>query len=176
MATLKVVISNPNYTSATLTRDFFPLSRHRALIKLARYVFAIVSGKAHGSGTTVAMSNQSTSVAATGTVTLASALANDTVTIGNVVFTAVTGTPTSSQFKVGVSDTADALSLATQINAKATINTHVSAASALGVVTITALDLGTVGNLLQLSSSNNSRLAVVAMASGADATVTTYSF
>lgn len=115
-------------------------------------------------------------VAATGTVTCASVSAADTVTVGNIVFTAVSGTPSGNQFKRGVSDTADGLSLATAINANTTLSQYVSAANATGAVTVTYLTTGVVGNALQLSSSNNTRLAVVAMASGTNDTSTSSSF
>jgi phage tail sheath gpL-like len=101
-------------------------------------------------------------VAATGTVTCASASAADTVTINGTAFTAVSGTPAGNQFKVGVSDTADAASLVSAINASATaiVSNHVTASSALGVVTLTAKVPGHVGNAITLASSNGTRLAV----------------
>lgn len=101
-------------------------------------------------------------VAATGTVTCASAAAADTVTVNGVTFTAVSGTPAGNQFKVGVSDTADAASLVAGINASTTANIKgcVTATSALGVVTLTSSVAGYIGNCQTLASSNGTRLAV----------------
>lgn len=173
---LKIVINDPNTTSTTSTRDFFAKSRHVYLQNLVDRCRAFVSGTAHGSGAVFTQAELASQTQATGTVTCASASAADTVTVGNIVFTAVSGTPSGNQFKVGVSNTADGLSLATAINANTSLNPYVSAGNASGVVTISSVNLGALGNLLQLSSSNNTRLAVVGMASGVDATITTYNF
>lgn len=119
-------------------------------------------------------------VAATGTVTCASVANNDTVTIGNQVLTGKSAAPSGqNQWLCAVSNNADAIALAACINAHTTLSLYVSAAAASGVVTITAIGsaLGVLGNAIILASSNGTRLAVVAMASGADdATARTYSF
>jgi hypothetical protein len=96
---------------------------------------------------------------ATGTITLASAVATNTVTIGKTVFT-FTSTPTSNTATAvdvevdGASDTADAAALAAAINANTLgAATIVSATSALGVVTLTALVSGVTGNYIALAKS-----------------------
>lgn len=105
--------------------------------------------------------NNTHATQATGTVTCASAVANDTVTINGVVFTAVSGTPTANQFQVGVTDTADAASLAAAINTSVTalVSGYATATSALGVVTIQSAFYGTSGNQTTLATSNGTRLA-----------------
>lgn len=118
-------------------------------------------------------------VAAAGTITCASVSAADTVTVGNVVLTAHASTNTGLFFALGASDTACGDNLAAAINRNATLSQYVIAVDVAGVVTITAIGpaLGVLGNAIILSSSNNTRLAKVAMASGAnDATAQTYSF
>ena len=176
MANLRINYKNPNKSANTLANSLQQQSKHQECIVLVDEFNALVSGTAGGSGSTLTVQITDNSVAASGTVTLASASSADTVTLCNITFTAVTGTPTGTQFKVGVSNTADGLSLATAINSNTTLAPHVLASNASGAVTITALDVGTVGNLLQLSSSNNTRLAVVAFSGGTDATVKTYNF
>lgn len=177
MSTLKLQLSLPNYDKATLARDYQLKSRHQNINALVNLFEKANSGLAHGSGNSLAITVLDDQTQAIGTVTCASVSAADTVTIGNVSFTAVTGTPTASQFKVGVSDTADALSLVTAINAKASLNPYLLASSALGVVTLTTIGLGDLGNLLHLTSSNNSRLAISTFGSGAaDSGVVTFSF
>lgn len=173
---LKITIANPNLTVTTSNRDLFAKSRHTECNRLVDYFRALSSGTTHGSGSTLTVADLANQTQASGTVTCASVSAADTVTVGNIVFTAVSGTPSGNQFKRGVSDTADGLSLATAINANTSLNPYVVAANASGVVTVSSISLGALGNLLQLSSSNNTRLAVVALASGADATITTYNF
>ena len=176
MANLRINYKNPNKSANTLANSLQQQGRHHECVVLSNEIHALGAGLVQGSGSSLTVQITDNSVAASGSVTLASASAADTVTVGNIVFTAVSGTPSGNQFKVGVSNTADGLSLATAINANSTLAPHVLASNASGAVTITALDVGTVGNLLQLSSSNNTRLAVVAFASGADATVKTYNF
>jgi phage tail sheath gpL-like len=105
--------------------------------------------------------NDDHAVQASGTVTCASAQAADTVTINGVIFTAVSGTPAANEFKVGVTDTADAASLALSINSSVTalVSGYVTATSSLGVVTIKSVFYGLSGNQTTLATSNNTRLA-----------------
>jgi phage tail sheath gpL-like len=116
-----------------------------------------------------------TQVAATGTVTCASVLAADTVTVSGVLLTAVSGAPAADQFDMSGTDTATATSLALAMNSNATISGIVTATSALGVVTLTAKVKGVVGNAITLASSNGTRLAASAarLTSGSDGTTIT---
>ncbi len=101
---------------------------------------------------------------ATGTITLASCAAADTVTVNGKVYTAVAGTAADYiKFSIDGNDTADAAALAAAINARENApasNASVVATSALGVVTITAKTEGTGGNAITLLSSNGTRAAV----------------
>jgi hypothetical protein len=164
MATFRIVC---NSTALRTEKVRSTKGRYTNVSQLVRFFRGLLIGAANG---TVTVEADASKTAATGTVTLASVSNNDTVTLGSVTITAKTASPTGNQFLVGVSDTADALALATFINAHATLSLYWSASSALGVVTITAIGkmLGVIGNFPILSSSNNTRLAVVAFASGAD--------
>ena len=117
-------------------------------------------------------------VKATGTVTLASVDVSDTVTIDGIVFTAVASGATGNQFNQGGTDTVDAASLVTAINANTTLDGRVVATSALGVVTLTAVEGGELGNSVSLASSNGTRLAVsaAALAGGVNGTSYTFAF
>lgn len=172
MSLLRVLFTNPNVDSQTSNRDNFQPGRHQEALRLSRIFQNLASG--HSSGCTLKVSNLSGQTQATGTVTCASVSAADTVTIGNIVFTAEASGATGNQFNVGGTDTITATNLAAAINANATLSKFLVATSALGVVTLTCTNLGALGNLLQLSSSNNTRLAVVGFASGVDASETTY--
>jgi phage tail sheath gpL-like len=89
-------------------------------------------------------------VAASATATLVSCV-TDTITIGKTTFTG-TGSPTTSlHFETDGTDTADAAALAAAINAHTDTSKIVYATSALGVVTITALQKGLIGNHIVLS-------------------------
>lgn len=109
---------------------------------------------------------------ARGTVTAAAVSANDTVTVGATVFTAVNGgTPTNVQFDMSGSNNQTATNLAAVINAHPTASTLVKAYAASAVVTVRNLVIGTAGNPagaspVALASSNNTRLAVAGVSSG----------
>ncbi len=94
-------------------------------------------------------------VAASGTLTLVSAVATDAITIGTTTFTATSTPSLSTDWEIdGASDTLDAASLAAAINAHTTVNKIVVASSADNVVTITALQKGVVGNFIPLTSAD----------------------
>ena len=91
------------------------------------------------------------SVAATGTITLATAAADDTVVIGGVTLTAKAAPANEAQFSQAGTDTQDAASLAAAINVHSVLGRHFIATSALGVVTVTSLVKGRLGNLIVMT-------------------------
>lgn len=109
-------------------------------------------------------------VRATGLVTFGGLpVADETVTIGNVVFTAKDSGATGNQFNIGANVTAHAANLTTAINASANLTGKITATSSEGVVTLTAVVPGLMGNALALSESM-SNTTVTAFASGTDGT------
>lgn len=113
-------------------------------------------------------------VASSGTVTLSSIVQNDTVTIGKTVFTGKDSPSTSVQFLTGSTDTASAASLAAKINAHAQVGKIVSATSALGVVTLTSLIPGLIGNEIALAISAHGSVSATYMASGTEGNTNTF--
>lgn len=103
-----------------------------------------------------------TLAAASGTVTCASVSAGDTVTINGVAVTAHASVTDASTFAVGASNTAcgDNLVTCLGLSASALVSGIISASNAAGVVTISALHKGSMGNCITLASSNGTRLAV----------------
>ncbi len=102
-------------------------------------------------------------VAAFGTITLATVLAGDTVTINGLVYTAVAGVKAdNTEFSIDGTDTVDAADLADSITNDTRVGTldDVTATSAVAVVTATQTVAGTPGNATTLVSSNGARLAV----------------
>jgi phage tail sheath gpL-like len=90
------------------------------------------------------------------------------------VLTAKTSPAGSAQWARGVSDAADAAALVACINANATTSKYVIASNVLGVVTIKANVKGPIGNLVTLTSSSNTTMAVTGsgtLASGAGGVV-----
>lgn len=177
MATFRIILATqfPKTSKGVQTTD-----KHSAMAHLLNMLAGINSGGGIGVPATVVTEIDDNKVAATGTVTCVTVANNSTVQVGGVTFTGKTSSPSgSSQFLCGVSATADAAALAAVINAHLTTNQYVSAAPALGVVTITAVGaaLGLLGNALILSSSDGTNLAVVAMTGGInDLGKATYAF
>lgn len=100
---------------------------------------------------------------ATGTVTCASVLAADTVTVNGLVYTAVSGVKAdNTEFSIDTSDTACATDLADSItnDARAGTTGDQTATSSTDTVTITTDVAGTAGNAITHVSSNGTRLAV----------------
>jgi hypothetical protein len=94
-------------------------------------------------------------VAASGTFTLASVIATDAFTIGTETFVFSSNPANENQIEVdGADNTADAAAAAAAINAHSVIGKIVSATSALGVVTVTALQKGVVGNMIPISDAD----------------------
>jgi len=117
--------------------------------------------------------------AASGTFTLVSVIATDALTIGSQTFT-FTSTPTlENDVEVdGADDTADAAAMAAAINLHSITGKVVRATSALGVVTVTALQKGLVGNKIPISDADTTITTSAAFLAGgtggADSAATTY--
>ncbi len=101
-------------------------------------------------------------VSASGTITVTSYAnlvsgTDDSVTVGATVFTAQVGAATlgTGTFQAATSNSATALSLATQINAHATAGALVKAVAFGAVVHITAIAGGTAGNAIALAYTDN---------------------
>lgn len=123
----------------------------RALNVLNGVQAGVLKGLIHLSASTA------TPAAATGTITLVSAVAGNSIVIGKTTFT-FSSTPTSNTATAvdvevdGASDTIVAADLAAAINANALgVARYVYATSALGVVTLTSRFVGEIGNLINLS-------------------------
>lgn len=134
--------------------------------------FKDLASKAHR-GTVDVQTGSAAPVAASGTLTLVSAIATDEITIGTTTFTA-TSTPTlSTDWEIdGASDALDAAALAAAINAHATVSQIVTASSASNVVTITAKQKGVVGNFIPISSADATITASGAFLTGGTGGVT----
>lgn len=142
-------------------------------------VAVAVSGDADGH--LVFELTRGTGVAATGTVTCATVLATNTVTIDGTVFTAVTGAAGANQFdRTPGTDITTATNLVAAINDPTNwvgdapvVASNVGGTSA--IVTLTAVEVGTAGNAITLASSGGT-LAVSAanLANGLNADTSGY--
>lgn len=166
MASFSLTIDDASNNSvADLTQKVNPTpsDRRREINQLISYLGG-VGGGVIDAEVNVTISSGSLA-SATGTVTCATALAADTVTINGVVFTAVSGTPANQQFDISGNNDAEAASLAAAINGitgsnAALINGFVVASAAGNVVTLRCPHKGILGNAITLASSNGTRLAV----------------
>ena len=98
-------------------------------------------------------------VSATATITLATSLAGDTVTVNGLVYTAVSGVKASNaEYSIDGSDTVDATDLADSITNDTRTGTlaDVTATSNLGVVTVTSTAIGIAGNAVTLAEDTGS--------------------
>jgi hypothetical protein len=146
--------------------------KERAGVKIVDYFQKVCSGSRAG-----VVQTKIGAVKAAGTVTLVSQVATNTVTINGVVLTAVASGATTDQYNVGGGDTTAAASLASAINANTTLDGMVVATSSLGVVTVTALVPGELGNAITLAISANGSVSAARMAGGTNGdTETTHYF
>jgi phage tail sheath gpL-like len=84
---------------------------------------------------------------------------------------------TGNQYNVGADDTATAANLATALNANTTLDGMIVATSALGVVTLTALIPGELGNAVTLAISANGSVSAARMSGGTNGdTETSHNF
>lgn len=121
-------------------------------------------------------------VAAFNTITLSSFVAADTITINGVVFTGSDTATTNVQIKTGGSDTTVAAALVNLLNGiggsglsvtpPAKINGVVTATNVAGVITLTALEPGSIGNLYTLAISAHGSVTAAVFAGGTEGTIT----
>lgn len=117
-------------------------------------------------------------VQAYGTLTVATggSTAAQTCTICNVTFTARASGATGNEFNVSATAATQATNMAAAINASSNLTGKVTATASLGVVTITSVVPGLMGNGLQLSAGNLGNVTAGAFANGTDGTAYTLSF
>lgn len=167
-------ISQDGGATADIQRDLYAETGYRELAgsKIETYVRRCVSGVSP-----CAIKTRVNAVRATGTITLSSHVATDTVTVNGITFTCVASGATGNQYNVGGSDTLTAVALAAALNANSTLDGMIVATSASAVVTITALDPGELGNAVTLAISAHGSVSAARMAGGTNGdTETTHYF
>lgn len=162
-------MSNVNLLIALPTALASPIATG-ASQQTARQISSLFNAAPQGVIGAMTVRTGNAAVAATGTVTYESATGTLTTTINGVGVTA----------DAGVDDTASAVAMAAAINASgnALVNKHVTATSAAGVVTITAIVPGYAGNAVTLAASAGGGTATASGArlTGGTETVETFSF
>ncbi len=161
-------------TSANVQRDLYAETGLKELagLKITDFFKKVISG-IHPA----VIQTKINAVKATGTITLSSHVANDIVTVNGIAFTCKTSGATGNEYNVGVDDTATAVNLAAALNANTTLDGMIVATSALGVVTVTALVPGELGNAVTLAISAHGSVSAARMAGGTNGdTETTHYF
>ena len=161
-------------TSANDQRDLYAETGYKELagLKIVDFMKKVVSG-AHPASVLTRVNT----VKASGTITLSSHVATDTVTVNGITFTCVASGATGNQYNVGGDDTATAVNLVAALNANTTLDGMIVATSALGVVTVTALVPGELGNGITLAISAHGSVSAARMAGGTNGdTETTHYF
>lgn len=139
---------------ADLSRYLRPSDERKEGLQSLSQLFNAAAGGLETASVDV-QSSASDPVAASGTLTLVSAIATDAITIGAVTLTASSTPADEDEWEIdGASDTLDAASLAAAINAHSVLSLVVSASSDANEVTVTALQKGLVGNQIPLSSAD----------------------
>lgn len=109
-------------------------------------------------------------VKASATITsTGAATADETLTVLNVVFTAKNSGATGNQFNVSGTPATQAANIAAALNASSNLSGKVVATAALGVVTVTSVVPGLVGNGLQISDTLTN-VTAAAFSGGSDGT------
>lgn len=140
--------------------------------RISSYFAAIAGGPFAGS-----VKVTTGAVQATATITsTGSAVNNETASVANQTLTAKTSGAVAANGEFNISGTVatQAANIAAAINAVAALSGTVTATSALGVVTITAVAPGTMGNGLQISEALTN-VTATAFTGGVDGTVVTVS-
>lgn len=165
MSLQRIVIDSPETAVNIISILNLSSGKETGLINLATYLRSLAGGSRDAAVSVLLGAAQ-----ATGLVTFTGApTAAQTVTIGNIVFTARASGAVGNEFNIGGTPTISATNLAAAINASASLRGRISATSALGVVTLTCVVPGVVGNSLGLSNTL-SNASITAFANGADGT------
>ena len=168
MSLQRLIINTGNLTAAGFQSvcDLSPL-KLPAANNLLNYI-----GSLCGGNQSAYINAQVGALQAAGTLTFASTGPTNTQTCSvlNVTFTAVTSGATGNQFNISSTPATVAANLAAAINASANLSGKVQASVALGVVTITAIVPGLIGNGLALSAGTLSNTTAVGFAGGSDGT------
>jgi hypothetical protein len=172
MGLLNVAIDT-DLSVATMTRDYQrPVSSKAADIQaISQLLQKILSGNQPGTPPTVTVTAYAADNFATGSFGLASVVATNTCSINSVTFTATnSGSPSTNQFTVGLSDTATAVNLAAAINASPTalVLGCVEAEASGHVVNLIASAPGLIGNQTAIASGQSTIIASAARLTGGD--------
>lgn len=129
---------------------------------------SIVSKQKNAS--TVTVIDKGDGVAASGTITLSSFVATDTITVGTQTFTSAASPSGANQFLSTGGDTTVAAAAAAAIAAHTSLTNVVTASAATGVITVTSLVKGLIGNQIGIAISAHGSVSAAKLAGGLEPT------
>jgi phage tail sheath gpL-like len=161
MASLVLVVKGADVTALSRNSS----ETHGFVHGMINHLQALASGNAKG--TLYTHTGSADPVAASGTITLASVAADDTIVIGGVTLTAKASPSGEAQFSQAGTNTEDAAALAAKINAHSTLSQVITASSLNAVVTVTAKQRGVIGNFITMAQTGGTMtLSAAALAGG----------
>jgi len=138
---------------------------HEGLQGFINYLKGIQGGSRSGSLSLYTGAVQNTAVL---TVSAGGSVADETMVLCGVTFTAKDGTATGNQFNISATAATQAASMVAFFNASADLTGIVTASNVLGVITITATVPGLVGNALVVTESLTNVAVTTSFATSAD--------
>lgn len=166
---LTIPSSEATFLAKTQPKDTDP---HMSFERFGAYLHAIAGAVYAGAAV-----ETTGAVQATATITsTGSAVNGETMTLANITLTAKTSgaDPTAGEFDISATPATQAANIALAINSDDDFAGIVTATHALGVVTVTAVAPGAVGNGIEISETLTN-VAVTAFAGGVDGHTFTYS-
>lgn len=160
MGLLKLVIKT-NDNDASISEKINPIKDTAEV--MSRIAYFVKGAQTHNG---VNCQIEVGGVRANGTLTLSTAVTGNTAVINGVTLTADT------DFAVGASDEQTAINLANAINDTATINIVAVATVSGAVVTVKALNQGTLGNAITLAGTGGITAGAGTLTNGAAGTTT----
>jgi hypothetical protein len=150
----RVTIVGPSNEKASGVDDLLSLdtTAPELLIPALRAYLQRVGAGVRAATVYVAVDSATDATVASGTITLSNLpTANDTVIIGDTTFTFKSSAPAAGDVLIGASVTATSVNLVAKILAHSALTGVVTASSAAGVTTVSAVTPGKWGNLIRLA-------------------------
>lgn len=165
MAVTTIQITHDTEAEATIEAELLKdtSAPREAAAALSRFFDAVASGARNAS---IEMGVDASQAYATGTLTCATVVADNTFAINGVTVTMKASGATGAQVNIGASNTLTAAAIATFINAYASFSGIVTATSSGAVVTVKAAQRGLLGNAVTLAGTSTTLEASGARLSG----------
>lgn len=169
MSITKIVVTTPD--SAAMVLDQLNPQSGASTLDSVSNIVRYFGGLADGAFYFSSIVENVGEIQATGLLTMTgAATAAQTLTIANITFTAETSGATGNQYNLSSTVAIQAANIAAAVNGSTNLKGLVTATSALGVVTLTSVWGGAIGNTIELAAGNTSNMTATAFSGGSDGT------